>query len=88
MALAEHLAKTVQAKLVLVGRRGLPPRDDWAKWLESHDDQDKTSVRIRKVQGLEQLGAAVFIATADVADASQMRKVVDRRRTASAGYKE
>ena len=57
LTLAEHLAKTVKANLVLVGRRGLPPRDGWAKWLESHDDQDKTSVRIRKVQGLEQMGA-------------------------------
>ena len=58
--------------------KGLPPRNDWAKWLESHDDSDKVSIRIRKVQGLEQLGAAVFIATADIADAAQMRKVVDQ----------
>jgi len=77
LTLAEHLAKRVKANLVLVGRHGLPPRDGWAKWLESYDDQDKTSVRIRKVQGLEQMGAKVFIATADVADANQMRKVVD-----------
>ena len=61
-----------------MGHRGLPPRNDWAKWLESHDDSDKVSIRIRKVQGLEQLGAAVFIATADIADAAQMRKVVDQ----------
>ena len=78
LALAEHLAKTVQANLVLVSRHGLPPRNAWAKWLASHDHQEKTSVRIRKVQGLEQFGAAVFIATADVANASQMRKVVDQ----------
>ena len=30
------------------------------------------------MQGLEQFGAAVFVATADVADASQMREVVDQ----------
>ncbi|HEX6290914.1 MAG TPA: type I polyketide synthase, partial [Herpetosiphonaceae bacterium] len=46
MHMAEYLARTVQAKLVLVGRAGLPSRETWADWLAAHADDDSTSRRI------------------------------------------
>ena len=67
-ALAEHLASTVQARLVLIGRSGLPERDQWSAWLSEHDGEDRTSLRIRQVQALETAGAEVLVAAADVAD--------------------
>jgi len=33
LVLAEYLARSVQAKLILTGLTGLPPRDEWAQWL-------------------------------------------------------
>ena len=33
LALAEHLSKTVQARLVLVGREPPPPKAEWPRWL-------------------------------------------------------
>jgi len=33
LALAEHLHKTVKARLVLVGREAPPPRAEWHRWL-------------------------------------------------------
>jgi len=78
LALAEHLARTVQAKLILVGRTGLPPKATWQDWLASHDSQEQTSQKIRQVQALEALGAAVMVASADVANLKQMQAVKDQ----------
>lgn len=80
-ALAESLAKNARARLVLVGRSPLPETDAWADWLASHDEQDATSIRIKMVQSLEQLGAQVMVASADVANCEQMQRVVDQART-------
>jgi acyl carrier protein len=80
LLLAEHLAEKVGAKLVLVGRSGLPPRSKWDAWLEQHGEEDRTSRRIRKVQAVEQRGGEVMVASADIADLEQMRQVVARAR--------
>ncbi|HHP7243681.1 MAG TPA: SDR family NAD(P)-dependent oxidoreductase, partial [Elainellaceae cyanobacterium] len=72
--LAEHLAKTVQAKLILTGRSALPSKETWAEWLTVHENEDDVvSRRIRKVQSLEALGAEVLVIQADVADLQQMQ---------------
>ncbi|HEX6292109.1 MAG TPA: SDR family NAD(P)-dependent oxidoreductase, partial [Herpetosiphonaceae bacterium] len=76
LVLAEHLARSVQARLVLLSRSGLPPRDSWADWLASHPADDRISARIRSVQDLEALGAEVLVLQADVADVAQMQAAI------------
>ncbi|NET03599.1 MAG: SDR family oxidoreductase [Symploca sp. SIO2B6] len=76
LVLAEHLAKTVQAKLILTGRSTLPSRDSWQQWLETHDEQDPVSLKLRKVHELEKLGAEVLVVSADVANQQQMQALV------------
>jgi len=78
LALAEYLAKTVQARLVLTGRSSLPDREKWDDWLAGHDEQDSMSGKIRKIKELEALGAEIAAVKADVADAEQMRDAVSR----------
>jgi acyl transferase domain-containing protein len=78
LALAEVLAGRVHAKLVLVGRSGLPAREQWPQWLATHDHGDEVSRKILRVQVLEDLGAEVSLECADVADEEQMREVVLR----------
>jgi len=75
LVLAEYLAQTVQAKLILVGRSAFPDRDEWVGWLATHDEQDGVSSKIRKVQALEKLGAEVLALSADVANQEQMQAV-------------
>jgi acyl transferase domain-containing protein/acyl carrier protein len=72
LVLAEHLAKTVQAKLLLTGRSTFPAKDKWREWLNSHDEQDSISCKIKKLQELEQLGAEILVVSADVTDREQM----------------
>ncbi|MEH2072612.1 MAG: SDR family oxidoreductase [Nostoc sp.] len=76
LVLAEYLARTVQAKLLLVGRTALPKKDEWEKWLSTHDETDSTSNKIRKVQELEDLGAEVLVISADVSNIQQMRSAI------------
>ncbi len=75
MALAEYLAKAVQARLVLVGRSAFPRHEEWAFWLESHAPDEPTSQKIRRLQDLEAAGIEVLLCQADVAEVSQMEAV-------------
>jgi len=47
MGLVQYLAQTVKAKLVLVGRSGLPAKSS-EQWLATHDPE--VSCKIQKVQ--------------------------------------
>jgi acyl transferase domain-containing protein/acyl carrier protein len=74
--LAQFLAQSVQANLVLTGRSALPAEDEWEQWLLDHGEEDATSRKIRKVRTLTDLGARVLVVSADVADEERMRAVV------------
>ncbi|MDF5730142.1 MAG: SDR family NAD(P)-dependent oxidoreductase [Rhizonema sp. PD38] len=78
LVLAEHLAETLQAKLILIGRSAFPPPEEWEQWLSTHDDQDSISRKIRKIQELEKLGAEVLVIIADVANQQQMQIAIAR----------
>ncbi len=73
--LAEYLAKTVKAKLILTGRSVFPVRDAWEQWLANHKKKDSISLKILKIEELEAMGAEVLVFSADVSDEEQMREV-------------
>ncbi len=72
LAMAEKLARECQAKLVLLGRHGLPERAAWPGILEGRPEAGhvdmKTRQRVAKVAALLDLGADVEIVTGDVSD--------------------
>jgi acyl transferase domain-containing protein len=78
--LAEHLAVSHRARLVLTGRSALPPRERWPELLSSHPADDAQCERIRGVQRIEELGGEVLVAAADVTDETRMRELVDEVR--------
>jgi acyl transferase domain-containing protein/thioesterase domain-containing protein/acyl carrier protein len=80
LALAEHLARRVQAKLVLVGRQGLPERSQWPDHLAGSSGHDAIARRIRQVMAIEALGSEVLVIAADVTNAAQMKAAVRRAR--------
>jgi acyl transferase domain-containing protein len=78
LALADYLARNAERpKLILVGRSSFPHRTDWSTWLNHHNEHDKISQRIKKLQVLERAGAEILILRADVADQTQMQAVVN-----------
>jgi phthiocerol/phenolphthiocerol synthesis type-I polyketide synthase E len=76
--IAEHLARTVSARLVLTGRTYIPARSDWDSWLSNHSGDDPTTKRIRKIRTLEEAGAVVLPIVANASDEQQMRLVLAR----------
>ncbi len=78
LVIAEFLARTVQAKLVLLGRSAFPKREDWEKYLAQHDENDRTSQKITRLKQLEALGADVMVASSDVTDTDKLREIADQ----------
>ncbi|MDF5732853.1 MAG: SDR family oxidoreductase, partial [Rhizonema sp. PD38] len=76
LVLAEYLARTVQARLILIGRSALPEKDEWEQWIATHDDQDDITRKIEKVKLMEKLGAEVLVKRADVANVEQMQAAI------------
>ena len=72
LALAEDLARRVQANLVLVARTELPARSRWAAISES----DPRTATVRLLLAIEHAGGAVLPVAADVADRAAMTGVL------------
>jgi acyl transferase domain-containing protein len=77
MELASYLAKELQARLVMIGRSSFPERAGWEDWLASHDLDDETSRRIRRLLEFESRGAEVCVITADIGLADETRRAID-----------
>ncbi|WP_429848141.1 SDR family oxidoreductase [Brevibacillus panacihumi] len=78
LVLADYLAKTMQAKLVLLSRTGLPPRMEWEAWLSAHGENEQVCQRIREVKNLEKNGGEVLIVQADVTSKKDMEAAVEK----------
>ncbi|HEX5714777.1 MAG TPA: KR domain-containing protein, partial [Thermoanaerobaculia bacterium] len=53
---------------------------EWDGWLAAHGETDEVSRRIRHLQGLETLGAEVFVASVDTTDVKGLRMVREQVR--------
>jgi acyl transferase domain-containing protein len=78
LIMAGHLASQLRAKLVLVGRSAFPEREEWAEFLNTHDERHDTSRKIRQLLAFEEMGATVMLASADVSNREQMNVVINR----------
>jgi amino acid adenylation domain-containing protein len=78
---ADYLARTVKARLALIGDTALPPRESWDAWLEGAvDGDDETARLLRQIRRWEELGAEVLLADADLADPGQVGAAVGAAR--------
>ena len=76
LVVAEHLARAAKARLVLLGRSGLPDRDQWEELLAKQGSSHPLSKKILQVQALEAAGAEVMVVAADVTDLEGMRRAI------------
>lgn len=72
LSIAEHLAQRVKARLVLVGRSPLPPREEWA---ERAAVGGRLGRQLAALVRIEQLGGEVLTVAADVTDQEQVAAV-------------
>jgi acyl transferase domain-containing protein len=78
LAIAETLIRATRARVVLLSRSGLPPRDEWLGFLAT--GAGETARRIGGVLALEGLGQPFEILVGDLSDADRMRTGIARVR--------
>ncbi len=78
LAIAEYLARTVQANIVLVSRTPLPPFEQWDAISRSGPGGDPVRARIQRIRTVESLGGKLLTLAADVADETAMQDVLTR----------
>ncbi len=80
LALAEYLAQTAQATVVLLTPLAFPDASDWEHWLATHDEQDLVARTIRTHRQIEQMGGRLVVLQASLSDESQVQAVVGQVR--------
>ena len=76
LTLATQLVRSARAKLILTGRTAFPAPAHWQQWLDTHGEQDRVSLKIRKLQSLEAEGAEILVVQADVSDFARMQAAI------------
>jgi amino acid adenylation domain-containing protein len=76
LTIAEYLVRQHQARLILVGHTPVPERAQWTHWLLTHEENEKTSQKIKALRSLEQLGANMLWMDAEASNEEQMREVL------------
>ncbi len=77
LEVADYLARTCRARLILLNRSTFPAKEQWPEW---HGSEDRVSRTIGRIRQMEESGAEVLILSADVADEQAMRDVFARVR--------
>lgn len=75
--MANYLAATVSARLVLTARTRLPDPARWDDYLAMHDNSDKVRRILAQLRHLQSLGAEVLVKTVDANDPEGMRHLVE-----------
>ncbi|MEW2570391.1 type I polyketide synthase [Streptomyces sp. NPDC047070] len=76
--LAHWLHRETGARLALLTRDPLPDPADRDAWLDSHEPDDETALRIGRLRSLQDAGATTFLVHADVADTQALGAAVER----------
>ncbi len=80
LSVAESLFRERGARVALLVRRDLPPRESWDEVLGRLGTDHPTAVRIRGVRDLERQGAEVMVVEGDVTDPESLNSAVERVR--------
>ncbi|WP_260856592.1 type I polyketide synthase [Bacillus pumilus] len=83
--LSKMLAKEGNVHLYLTGRTALPPRNEWASYVQQANADEAQRKRIEKVLELERLGATVEAVQANAGNLDQMKHVFDAIRKKHGG---
>ncbi|MGG1962281.1 beta-ketoacyl synthase N-terminal-like domain-containing protein [Bacillus pumilus] len=83
--LSKMLAKEGNVHLYLTGRTALPPRNEWASYVQQANADEAQRTRIEKVLELERLGATVEAVQANAGNLDQMKHVFDAIRKKHGG---
>ncbi|MBN1113716.1 MAG: SDR family NAD(P)-dependent oxidoreductase [Oligoflexia bacterium] len=75
--IAHFLVKNYQARLIIVDRKQLPDKKDWNEYLPGSEKEQSTVNDIEVLRELESHGREILFYSADIADAEQMRILLE-----------
>ncbi|HEX8707649.1 MAG TPA: acyltransferase domain-containing protein, partial [Pyrinomonadaceae bacterium] len=78
LEIAAGIAGTVKARLVILTRANVPPREQWEGWLDQYGEDDALSRRLKRVQSLEAMGAEVMLLGTDTTDEEKLQAALDQ----------
>ncbi|MGE3635990.1 MAG: KR domain-containing protein, partial [Sandaracinaceae bacterium] len=76
LTIAEALGRASGAKLTLLSRTALPPREQWASWIRQHGESDRVSQRLRRLLDVEAAGAELAVHCADVTHVDELTRAL------------
>jgi acyl transferase domain-containing protein/thioesterase domain-containing protein len=76
LVIAEELARNCKARLVLLGRRPVPPAEEWKDALEAASTPDRIKRQLRKLIEMESLGGEVLTLSTDVCRRDEMKRAI------------
>lgn len=75
LVLAEYLAEREKINLVLVGRSLFPDMEKWDEWLKDKGETGKTSIKIKTLKRIKELGSEILICRGNVDNMEEMTRV-------------
>jgi malonyl CoA-acyl carrier protein transacylase len=70
-ALAEHLVREFECKVVLLARSFFPRPQEWDQWVRDQGDNDPISLSIARLRGI---GESITVLSADVSDSERLKR--------------
>lgn len=77
LALAEAVAQTVSAKIVLIGRSVFPARETWDDLVRANGNS-RLGNQIGKLRAIESLGSKVMLCSGNIAEEDHVRSIVEQ----------
>jgi len=77
LEIAEYLALTKGAKLIIIEETSFPRKERWQIWLQQNDPQHLISLKVRKALELEENGAQFMVGRADFHDKEGIRAAIE-----------
>ena len=72
---ARELAASARARLALLAREILPPREDWARYLAERPADDRVARQLRELMSIEASGSELLLLQADVTDEAAVARL-------------
>ncbi len=76
--IAEFIARVPNTKIALLNRSAFPATGDWGNWCSEHDEKDKTSRKIKKLERIFASAERVELYQVDVSDCVQLEVVFSK----------
>ncbi|HEX3045790.1 MAG TPA: amino acid adenylation domain-containing protein [Bacillota bacterium] len=75
LTIARHLARNYRAKLILLNRTAIPPRERWPEYIET-GAPEKIRQKVQQLMQLEEWGAEVLVLQGDVSRIADLQRTV------------